>query len=194
MAIPITCDQTTLSVDLTDWAAQVTSSVRANLDATPIEADLTANAISSVTNSIKADPPTVNLSSAAIESIIATGVIGVAVPDQPVSLTNNLSVNQGETISQTVTLLQSDNETPLDLSGLTLELVFSTKDGDFIDVIENSNITVSGDNSNIVTFTYPSSLTDFVGQYIWSLREATAENKLRVKGYVSVLRAATNIS
>jgi hypothetical protein len=110
----------------------------------------------------------------------------------PRSVETLLRVYRGETVDQIVSVVESDGTTPVDLSGKTLEIVFEGYLGTDLAVIATANITVSGDDNNVVTFAYPSAVTATVGRYYWSLRDDAAPSQVYLNGEVEVLRAAVN--
>jgi hypothetical protein len=101
-----------------------------------------------------------------------------------------LSVFVGETVSQTLTLLQDDETTPLSLSGKTLEIVFETRSGADVAVVANANITVSGAGSNVVTFAYPSAVTASQRVLRYALRDNAAPRTVYRAGLCKVDTAA----
>jgi len=101
-----------------------------------------------------------------------------------------LSVFVGETVSQTLTLLQDDETTPLSLSGKTLEIVFETRSGADVAVVANANIAVSGAGSNVVTFAYPLAVTAAQRVLRYALRDNAAPRTVYRAGLVKVDTAA----
>lgn len=114
----------------------------------------------------------------------AIGVVPVRV-DQTM-----LTAFVGETIDVAIVVYQSDGTTPMDLSGKTLEVCFEGTSTTDVAVVSNANITVSGDDNNIVTFAYPSAVTGSVANYHWSLRDASAPKTVWQYGTLYVKRAA----
>ena len=110
----------------------------------------------------------------------------------PRSVETLLRAYRGETVDQIVSVVESDGTTPVDLSGKSLEIVFEGYLGTDLAVIATANITVSGDDNNVVTFAYPSAVTATVGRYYWSLRDDAAPSQVYLNGEVEVLRAAVN--
>jgi hypothetical protein len=110
----------------------------------------------------------------------------------PRSVETLLRVYRGETVDQIVSVVESDGTTPVDLSGKSLEIVFEGYLGTDLAVIATANITISGDDNNVVTFAYPSAVTATVGRYYWSLRDDAAPSQVYLNGEVEVLRAAVN--
>jgi hypothetical protein len=123
------------------------------------------------------------------ESIVV-GPVQAEVP--PRSVETLLRAYRGETVDQIVSVVESDGTTPVDLSGKSLEIVFEGYLGTDLAVIATANITVSGDDNNVVTFAYPSAVTATVGRYYWSLRDDAAPSQVYLNGEVEVLRAAVN--
>lgn len=140
------------------------------------------------------DIPLVGLTANAILAVTAATSVGIASGNNPGAAENKLEVFQGEKKAVTITALQSDGVTPLDLSGLTLELVFETHDGNFLAVIPNASITISGDSNNIFGFTYPEIVTSEVRIVTWTLRLANSTSEVKLNGTLKVKRAAVNTS
>jgi len=128
---------------------------------------------------------------AAIDCSGAGGTPGIIVP-RTVSDGTDIWVYQGETITQTLTVLQSDGETPLDLSGKTLVLLFETLQEHFVDSISPPSAT--GADNNIVTFAYTEDVTRVVRDLVWSLRDAANPRTVYLSGILSVKKAATRTS
>jgi hypothetical protein len=97
-----------------------------------------------------------------------------------------LSPFVGETITQSITLYQTDGTTPINLSGKSLEIVFQTRSGADVAVIANANITVSGTSSNIVTFAYPAAVTTTERTLRVSLRDNAAPRTVYLSGLCKV--------
>ena len=95
----------------------------------------------------------------------------------------------GETISQSITVYETDGITAVDLSGKTLAIVFETMSGVDIAVVDNSDITVSGSGSNVVTFAYPSAVTATERVLRFALRDAAAPLTMYLQGVCSVVSA-----
>ena len=96
----------------------------------------------------------------------------------------------GETIDVAIVVYQSDGTTPMDLSGKTLEVCFESTSTTDVAVVGSADITVSGDDNNVVTFAYPSAVTGSVANYHWSLRDASAPKTVWQYGTLYVKRAA----
>jgi hypothetical protein len=103
---------------------------------------------------------------------------------------STLVVFVGETITTSITVYQADGVTPLSLSGKSLVMVFEDKAGNDVATIVNANITVSGPNDNIVTFAYPSAVSQIERTLRWSLRDDAAPDTVYLTGLVEVRRAA----
>jgi len=97
-----------------------------------------------------------------------------------------LSPFVGETITQSITLYQTDGTTPINLNGKSLEIVFQTRSGTDVAVIANANITVSGTGSNIVTFAYPAAVTTAERTLRVSLRDNAAPRTVYLSGLCKV--------
>ena len=164
MAIPITCDQTTLSVDLTDWAAQVTSAVRANLDATPIEADLTANAISSV---------------GAAVSVTVTPSSGT-VPERAGS--NYVRSFNKETGTFSITVLDSAN-VEVDLTDVYEDLGVYWETESRVEVGSvTSGITLGGTGNATLSFSLPTAVAATDQRLIFAVRERENDETVYLGG------------
>jgi hypothetical protein len=95
----------------------------------------------------------------------------------------------GETITQSITLYQTNGTTPIVLTGKTLVIVFETRQGQDVATVPNSGITVSGDDDNVVTFNYPSAATSQERVLKFALRDAGSPNTVYLQGLLSVQRA-----
>jgi hypothetical protein len=95
----------------------------------------------------------------------------------------------GETITQSVTLYQTNGTTPIVLTGKTLVIVFETRQGQDVATVPNSGITVGGDDDNVVTFNYPSTATSQERVLKFALRDAGSPNTVYLQGLLSVQRA-----
>jgi hypothetical protein len=95
----------------------------------------------------------------------------------------------GETITQSITLYQTNGTTPIVLTGKTLVIVFETRQGQDVATVPNSGITVGGDDDNVVTFNYPSAATSQERVLKFALRDAGSPNTVYLQGLLSVQRA-----
>jgi hypothetical protein len=95
----------------------------------------------------------------------------------------------GETISQTITVYQSDGTTAVDLSGKTLKIVFETLSGVDVATVDNADISVGGTSDNVVTFAYPSAVTASERTLRFALRDAAAPLTMYLQGVCSVVAA-----
>jgi len=95
----------------------------------------------------------------------------------------------GETISQAITVYQSDGTTAVNLSGKTLQIIFETMSGTDVATVNNANISVSGAGSNVVTFAYPSAVTASERTLRFALRDAAAPLTMYLQGVCSVVAA-----
>jgi hypothetical protein len=95
----------------------------------------------------------------------------------------------GETISQAITVYQTDGTTPVDLSGKTLAIIFETMAGVDVAVVPAGSITISGDDDNVVTFAYPSAVTASERVLRFAIRDAAAPLTMYLQGYCSVVNA-----
>jgi hypothetical protein len=103
-----------------------------------------------------------------------------------------LSPFVGELISQSITVYASDGTTPIDLSGKTLEIVFEARGGGDVAVIADGDITISGDDDNVVTFAYPSAVTAQERTLRFSLRDAGTPFTVYLTGLCKVSIAPSN--
>jgi hypothetical protein len=95
----------------------------------------------------------------------------------------------GETITQSITLYQTNGTTPIVLTGKTLVIVFETRQGQDVATVPNSGITVGGDDDNVVTFDYPAAATSQERVLKFALRDAGSPNTVYLQGLLSVQRA-----
>jgi hypothetical protein len=108
----------------------------------------------------------------------------------PATSTTRLNVFLNETITQAIVVYLPNSTTPVDLSGLSLELVIETLRREKLAVI--TDLTISGDDNNIVTFTYPLVATDNLTVKQWSLRDDADPFRVYMNGTLHVLLAAVN--
>ena len=95
----------------------------------------------------------------------------------------------GETISQSITLYQTDGTTAVSLSGKTLKIIFETMSGVDVAVVAAADITISGTSSNIVTFAYPSAVTASERTLRFAIRDAATPLTMYLQGVCSVVAA-----
>jgi len=95
----------------------------------------------------------------------------------------------GETITQSITLYETNGTTPIVLTSKTLVIVFETRQGVDVATVANSNITVGGASDNVVTFAYPAAATASERVLKFALRDASAPNTVYLQGLLSVQRA-----
>ena len=126
------------------------------------------------------------LPSAAVAVLPAVGISASRAPGV------FLSPFVGELISQSITVYASDGTTPIDLSGKTLEIVFEARGGGDVAVIVDGDITVSGDDDNVVTFAYPSAVTAQERTLRFSLRDAGSPFTVYLTGLCKVSIAPSN--
>jgi hypothetical protein len=119
-------------------------------------------------------------------SVTVLPAVGISADRSP-GITLNAFV--GETISQSITLYETDGTTPIVLTGKTLAIVFETRQGLDVAVVANANITVSGANDNVVTFAYPSAATSAQRVLKFALRDAAAPKTVYIQGLLNVTRA-----
>lgn len=96
----------------------------------------------------------------------------------------------GETIEIELTLYQADGTTPVDMSAKSLRFICESDTGTDKGVVENTGITVSGTDNNVVKFNLPSGATSAVGRFLWSLRDDAAPSKVYAQGTMIVSKAA----
>lgn len=95
----------------------------------------------------------------------------------------------GETISQAITVYQSDGTTAVDLSAKSLKVIFETMSGTDVAVVLTADITISGTSSNVVTFAYPAAVTTSERVLRFAIRDAAAPLTMYLHGVCSVVRA-----
>jgi len=95
----------------------------------------------------------------------------------------------GETITQSITLYETNGTTPIVLTGKTLVVVFETRQGVDVATVANSNITVGGDDDNVISFAYPAAATASERVLKFALRDAGSPNTVYLQGLLSVQRA-----
>lgn len=123
------------------------------------------------------------LGNATVNVLPATGIVA----DRSAGVT--LSPVVGETISQAITLYQSDGTTAVNLSGKTLKIIFETMAGIDIAIVSSTDITISGTESNVVTFAYPSAVTSSDRTLRFAIRDAAAPLTMYLQGVCSVTAA-----
>ena len=97
-----------------------------------------------------------------------------------------------ETITTSITVYQADGTTAYNLSGKTLAVIFENpKTGDDVAVVASGSITISGTDSNVVTFAYPSAATSAQRELTWTMRDASAPKTVYLRGVLEVRAAAT---
>ncbi len=97
-----------------------------------------------------------------------------------------------ETITTSITVYQADGTTAYNLSGKTLTVIFENpKTGDDVAVVASGSITISGTDSNVVTFAYPAAATSAQRELTWTLRDVAAPRTVYLRGVLEVRAAAT---
>ncbi len=97
-----------------------------------------------------------------------------------------------ETITTSITVYQADGTTAYNLSGKTLSVIFENpKTGDDVAVVASGSITISGTDSNVVSFAYPSAATAAQRELTWTMRDAAAPKTVYLRGVLEVRAAAT---
>jgi hypothetical protein len=122
-------------------------------------------------------------SSGAVNVLPASGVVA----DR--AATTTLKPVVGETISQSITVYQSDGTTAYDLSGKTLSVIFETLSGADVAVVAATDITIGGTDDNVVTFAYPSAVTVSPRTLAFAIRDAAAPKTMYLQGVCSVVNA-----
>ena len=120
---------------------------------------------------------------ATVAVLPATGIVA----DRSAGTTLNPVV--GETISQSITVYQSDGTTAVSLSGKTLKVIFETMSGVDVAVVLAADITISGASSNVVTFAYPAAVTASERTLRFAIRDAAAPLTMDLQGVCSVVAA-----
>jgi hypothetical protein len=95
----------------------------------------------------------------------------------------------GETIGQSITLYQQDKTTPVSLAGKDLSIVFETLRGIDVAVVPTGSILISGDDYNVITFTYPAAVTLRERTLKFAIRDASAPLTMYLQGLCVVTRA-----
>lgn len=124
-----------------------------------------------------------------ISSRLSADALSVALPCCGVVETNNtcgfnFSSFYGETKTHSIALFYSDGE-PCDFSGMTLQICVENSNRIDLEVIDNSDIIVSG---NIVSFETQDA-NSVIGQHNWSLR-SLPDNLVLAQGSYNVRKAA----
>jgi hypothetical protein len=97
-----------------------------------------------------------------------------------------------ETITTSITVYQADGITAYNLTGKTLAVIFENpKTGDDVAVVASGSITISGTDSNVVSFAYPSAATAAQRELTWTMRDASAPKTVYLRGVLEVRAAAT---
>ncbi len=97
-----------------------------------------------------------------------------------------------ETITTSITVYQADGTTAYNLGGKTLTVIFENpKTGDDVAVVASGSITISGTDSNVVTFAYPAAATSAQRELTWTLRDTAAPKTVYLRGVLEVRAAAT---
>jgi len=100
-----------------------------------------------------------------------------------------LVVYEQEEIIQVISVFQDDGSTPYDLSGKTLELVMERASGTDAYVYDNDSLTVSGEDSNLVSFPHVVDVTQTPGTRNWTLWSLEPRT-LILNGTLEVRRAS----
>lgn len=115
-----------------------------------------------------------------------TPIVG-AVPDRGTGTT--ISLFTGETIPNTVTVVDADGNA-IDLTGYTsLQVVIENDDGTDVETHEGGGLTIGGTDNNQITFTNGAAVTASPGSLNWSLRD-TDDNEVIQFGTIVVSYAA----
>jgi hypothetical protein len=122
----------------------------------------------------------------AIEGVNVLPAVGISADRSP-GVTLNAFV--GETITQSITLYETDGTTPIVLTGKTLAIVFETRLGVDVAVVSSGDITISGASDNVVTFAYPEAATSAQRTLKFAIRDAAAPLTVYLQGLLIVDRA-----
>jgi hypothetical protein len=95
----------------------------------------------------------------------------------------------GETITQSITIYQTNGVTPFVLTGKTLVIVFETRQGTDVATVTSGSITIGGADDNVVTFAYPSAATSTQRVLKFAIRDASAPKTVYLQGLLNVQRA-----
>jgi hypothetical protein len=95
----------------------------------------------------------------------------------------------GETVGQSITLYQQDKTTPLSLAGKDLSIVFETLQGVDVAVVSSGSISISGDDYNVITFTYPAAVTLRERNLKFAVRDSSAPRTMYLQGLCVVTKA-----
>ena len=150
--------------------------------------DLTANAISAVTDGIDSATPEVSLSSASLSDIAGLATPG-RMPGENLPGETRWEVYEGETIEKVFSVYADDDVTKISFTGKSLEIIFSTQSDTVIATVANGDITVSGDDDEIVTFAYPAAATLRNSVLEFTFREDTAPKRVYLQGTLTVKKA-----
>ena len=93
----------------------------------------------------------------------------------------------GELGTAELAALEADGQTPYDLSGRTLRLVFDDESRVPIAQIEAGGLTVGGADNNVVSYTRPTAVTNIPRVGFFSLRDVVAGNVRLIGGNFEVL-------
>lgn len=161
-------------------------SVLAELDSAARSALLLAMVTEDTGETAAADGSPAKLAQGGVSTVNILPAVGIVASRSPgVTLLPVV----GETISQSITVYETDGTTAVDLSGKTLAIVFETMSGVDVAVVDNADITVSGLGSNVVTFAYPSAVTATERVLRFALRDAAAPLAMYLQGVCSVVSA-----
>lgn len=182
-------------------AAELDSDARVKLDATqPDYAPATAAALAAaktildkVDSGLVADGPVFQFTANMLELGPSGTSVVTVLPATGIVANRSAGVTLlpviGETISQAITVYQSDGTTAVNLSGKTLNIIFETMSGADVAVVQAADITISGTSSNVVTFAYPSTVTASERTLRFAIRDASAPKTMYLQGVCSVVRA-----
>jgi hypothetical protein len=181
--------------------AELDSATRVKLDATqPDYAPATAAALAAaktildkVDSGLVADGPVFQFTANMLELGPSGTSVVTVLPATGIVANRSAGVTLlpviGETISQAITVYQSDGTTAVNLSGKTLNIIFETMSGADVAVVQAADITISGTSSNVVTFAYPSTVTASERTLRFAIRDASAPKTMYLQGVCSVVRA-----
>jgi hypothetical protein len=119
-------------------------------------------------------------------------VLPAYVTQQKAKQLNELFISIGSLSTVSLTCFDTAGS-PLDLSGRTLSFLVSEEDSEEVsgqspvDEIVNADLTVSGDDGNLLTFTYTETIVASPRRLLWSLRDVSdsLDDEL-IKGVINV--------
>jgi hypothetical protein len=145
--------------------------------------DTQFGAIRTAADDVIAETALVGAINGAVSVLPAVGISA----DRSPGVTLNAFV--GETITQSITIYQTDGSTPFVLTGKTIVVVFETRQGTDVATVTSGSITIGGDDDNVVTFAYPSAATSTQRVLKFAIRDASAPKTVYLQGLLNIQRA-----